>query len=112
MGEMSNLDGEKMVYLAHPCTTAGGTIEDNKKHEDQTYLVLLEKYPKVKFVRPLKLIPDGMSHQDAMDRCFKLLSACDGAIFSGDWAKSKGCLMELEYCIRNSMEFNYFNKAW
>lgn len=95
------IDLKKTYYLAHPCTTGGKSIEENKTLEKLAFEQLQKHYPGLKVIRPLVLIPEDMGHQDAMLKCFKLLNSCDAAIFAGAWMISKGCKMEFNYCIEN-----------
>lgn len=95
------IDIKKTYYLAHPCTTGGKSIEENKELEKLAFEQLQEHYPGVKVIRPLVLIPENMEHQEAMLKCFKLLNRCDSAIFAGHWMISKGCQMELDFCLKN-----------
>lgn len=96
------IDLNKVYYLAHPCTTGGKSIEENKLSEQHAFKKLKTKFPGIKVIRPLVLIPDGMGHTEAMERCFKFLSGCDTGIFAGCWMISKGCKMEFEFCIKNN----------
>lgn len=95
------IDLKKTYYLAHPCTTGGKSIEENKTLEKLAFEQLQKHYPGVKVIRPLTLIPEGMEHQEAMLKCFKLLGECDAAIFAGHWMISKGCRMEFDFCLAN-----------
>lgn len=95
------IDLNKTYYLAHPCTTGGMSIDENKKLEKLAFAKLQEHYPGIKVIRPLELLPADMEHQEAMMKCFKLLKDCDSAIFSGRWMISKGCKMEFEFCVLN-----------
>lgn len=110
---MINLN--KTYYLAHPCTTGGKSIEENKALEKLAFEQLQEHYPGVKVIRPLVLIPESMEHQEAMLKCFELLKDCDAAIFAGHWMISKGCMMEFKFCIENEIGvieiFNLFREA-
>jgi len=95
------IDLNKIYYLVHPCTTGGSTMEENKASEQLAYEKIIAWYPGIKIIRPLQIIPDGMGHSEAMERCFKLLSGCDTGIFAGYWMISKGCKMEFEFCVTN-----------
>ncbi|WKY44182.1 DUF4406 domain-containing protein [Eubacteriaceae bacterium ES2] len=94
-------DLKKMYYLAHPCTTGSQNVEQNRMDEKLAYYELCSKHPGIKLVRPLDLIPAGTGHHEAMQKCFKLLDACDAAIFAGAWMTSKGCKMEFDFCLEN-----------
>jgi|GEM_PF-2274743 len=101
------LDDGKLYYLAHPCTSGGRTMAENKKREDYLYRRIMDKYPNAKIIRPLALIPDGLSMTEAMAKCFKLLSACDGGLFPVGWQKSGGCCEENRYCEEHTIEIIY-----
>jgi len=95
------IEMSKTYYLAHPCTTGGKSIEENKTLEKLAFEQLQKHYPGLKVIRPLVLIPEDIGHQDAMLRCFKLLKDCDVAIFAGHWMISTGCRMEFNFCLEN-----------
>lgn len=93
----------KIYYLAHPCTNYGISIEHNRIEECKIASELQIKYDGIKLVRPLTIIPDDIDYEIAMDRCYKLLSACDGLLLSPGWEHSKGCKLEICYAMKNSI---------
>lgn len=46
-------------------------------------------------VNPMRLICEGMSHEDAMRICIRHLLRCDEMIVYGDFYKSAGCIEEV-----------------
>jgi hypothetical protein len=93
-GKLVKLEEDKVYYLAHPCTTGGKSIEENKNKEEELYQRIIRDNPGTKIIRPLTIIPKDMEHEEAMRRCFKLIEAVDGLIFPAEWNKSRGCRME------------------
>jgi len=92
------LERDKIYYLSHPCTTGGRSIKENKKREEALYKRIVYENPGIKVIRPLKIIPEGMQHEEAMDRCYKLLDTSDVIILpdmaENNWQSSSGCRQE------------------
>ncbi|HEY5555882.1 DUF4406 domain-containing protein [Acetobacterium sp.] len=101
------LEDGKLYYLAHPCTSGGRTMAENKKSEGYLYRRIIDKYPNAKIIRPLVHIPDGLTDAAAMAKCFKLLSACDGALFPVGWQNSGGCGQENGFSKDHGIEIIY-----
>lgn len=95
------IDLTKLYYLVHPCTTGIKPTEQNQVDEKLVYYQLRSRHPEIKLIRPMDLLPIDLDHPVAMEKCLKLLSACDAAIFAGAWMTSKGCMMEFEFCKEN-----------
>lgn len=93
-GKIPKLEEDKIYYLAHPCTTGGKSIEENKVREDLLYKRIIDENPGVNIIRPLRIIPEDMEHEEAMCRCFKMLDAADAIILPLGWDKSRGCTQE------------------
>lgn len=100
---MIKLDPSKIYYLTHPCTSGGKTLIQNKLSESEIASNLMISNPKCSLIRPLIIIPEDMKDQDAMSRCYKMLSACDDLLLSPHWNNSTGCLMEYEFAIKNGI---------
>jgi len=102
------LERDKIYYLSHPCTTGQRSIKENKKREETLYKRIVYENPGIKVIRPLKIIPEGMQHEEAMDRCYKLLDASDVIILpdttENDWQSSLGCRQEFMRASVRGME--------
>lgn len=98
------IDNSKIYYLVHPCTSGGLTIKENRNEEFRISCAIKSIDDNIPLLRPLTLIPHNMSHSDAMDRCYKLLSACDAILLSPRWQTSIGCVLEYEYAIANGLD--------
>ena len=90
-------------YLAHPLTSFGD-IEKNRENEQICYETIREKYPDVVILRPLTLIPENFTDDEAMSVCVELLSSCDAVIFCSEWKHSAGCVAEYEFARANGLE--------
>lgn len=93
-GRIQKLDENKIYYLAHPCTTGGKSIKENKIREEFLYQRIINENPSIRIIRPLQIIPEDMQHEEAMIRCFNMLDAVDTIILPMGWEKSNGCSME------------------
>lgn len=92
------LEQGKIYYLSHPCTTGGRSVKENKKREEALYKRIVYENPGIRIIRPLKIIPEKMQHEEAMERCYKMLDASDVIIIpdmiGNDWQSSSGCRQE------------------
>lgn len=95
------LKEDKLYYLAHPLTTGGRNIEQNRIEEKLVYYEIMSRYPKAKILRPLALLPDNMDDEQAMKKCYNLLAAADIVIMSPGWETSTGCMLELKFSENN-----------
>lgn len=93
------LDPSKIYYLAHPCTTGGVSIQENRRREESLYQFLKKQNPNVSFIRPLQIIPDNMPDHICMPRCFGLIDASDVIILPPGWQKSIGCTSEHQHSL-------------
>lgn len=92
---------ETLYYLSHPYTTYGN-IEVNRSNALKYEVELCNEMDTI-VINPLSLpMPDD--HDKAMDKCLKLLSACDGIIMCPGWEKSRGCCIELDFAIDRKMD--------
>lgn len=101
---------QKTYYLAHSLTSHG-TMEDNYKDEEICANALIaEGYS---LIRPLKIIPEYFSAQEAFPICLSLLQSCDGIILVGDWRLSEGCRLEYSIAKYLGMEiYDMVNERW
>jgi len=103
------LDKSKIYYLAHPLTTGGRSIEENRKLERDSWWNLKKDYgDELCLVRPLDLIPRDWDEVDAWEACIDLLSICQGIILCPGWEESDGCCKEKNYASLNNLSvINY-----
>lgn len=99
---------EKLYYLAHPLTTGGRTMAQNRVEEKLVYYQIMSQYPHAKILRPLALLPDGMDDETAMSKCYNLLRAADAIILSPGWELSTGCFLEYEFSRGRDQEILLF----
>lgn len=111
---MTKLDINKVYYLSHPLTSCG-TMKENYEHEEkcaiQIRLLEINNCESNEFyhlIRPLEILPPSFDTHKAMERCIKLLRACDSIIMCGNWRHSNGCLTEMDYAKRYGLEIIYY----
>ena len=95
------LSPDKIYFLSHPCTSGGNGEIANRIQEEEIYQFLVSKCKNIKVIRPLKIIPDKMEYDEAIDKCFTFLDMSDISIFSPNWETSTGCNDEYTYGQRN-----------
>jgi hypothetical protein len=89
----------KKIYIAHPFTTYGDPEENFRRQEEICGKVFKTGCIPVSPILTFgKVIPhDEANYELAMDACFWLLNACDEVWFFGEWEKSKGCMLEMNF---------------
>jgi hypothetical protein len=92
----------KIYYLAHPLTSFG-SIKGNQRTEEKIYHDLAKANPDIAFIRPLKIIPEHLTADEAMVICEKLLKACDGLLLSPGWVSSQGCIDETKIALEHKI---------
>ncbi|MBC3901295.1 DUF4406 domain-containing protein [Acetobacterium malicum] len=108
-GRIQKLDENKIYYLAHPCTTGGKSIKENKSREEFLYQRIINENPGIRIIRPLQIIPEGMPHEEAMRRCFNMLDAAHAIILPLGWNQSNGCTQEHNRAEEKDIEKVYLN---
>lgn len=53
---------------------------------------------------------DGLTYDQMMQNCFKLMELCDGMYQLPDWENSKGALIEYGYALAKGMKI--YNQNW
>ena len=91
------LSPDKIYFLSHPCTSGDKTESENRVQEEAIYQFLVSKCKNVRVIRPLKIVPDNLEYNDAMDICFGLMDWSNISIFSPGWQTSNGCNDEYHY---------------
>lgn len=95
--EKIDISSNKIYFLSHPCTSGGWGEKGNREHEEAMYQFILSQNKNAKVIRPLKIIPDNMDYDDAMEICYRLMDISDVAIFSPEFQTSTGCKDEHKY---------------
>lgn len=108
-GRIQKLDESKIYYLAHPCTTGGKNIKENKLREEFLYQRIIDQNPGIRIIRPLQIIPEGMPHEEAMRRCFNMLDAAHAIILPLGWNQSNGCTQEHNRAEEKDIEKIYLS---
>lgn len=108
-GKIPKLEEDKIYYLCHPCTTGSRTMIENKEREEALYIRIIERNPEIKVIRPLQIIPDNMPHEEAMERCFKMLDAAHAIILPLGWNGSNGCTQEHNRAEEKDIEKIFLN---
>lgn len=102
----ARMNKQKLVYIAHPLTTHG-TIEDNLNRIDIICKNIMTKHPDIVPISPLhafRFFDEKKEDQEqVMQYCFGLLEACKEIWLFGDWEKSKGCMREVVFSIKNAI---------
>lgn len=91
------------------CLHKFGSVEVSHHFGGYNELLGLQELDEVTFVNPLLIegIHFGISHQEAMDLCFKELDTCQAIFMLKDWKDSKGALMEHERAKRLKIKIFY-----
>jgi hypothetical protein len=101
---------QRTYYLAHSLTSHGTMKENYEDEEICANALIAEGYS---LIRPLKIIPEYFSAQEAFPICLGLLQSCDGIILVGDWRLSEGCRLEYNIAKYLGMEiYDMVNERW
>lgn len=101
---------QKTYYLAHSLTSHG-TMKENYEDEEICANALIDEG--YSLIRPLKIIPEYFSAQEAFPICLGLLQSCDGIILVGNWRLSEGCRLEYNIAKYLGMEiYDMINERW
>ena len=86
----------KLIYVSHPY----GGKEENKLAVEKIVLELSKQNPNNTYISPIHcfgFMYHDVSYEHGMNMCLALLDMCDEMIVCGDWANSKGCMMEINH---------------
>lgn len=100
---------ESIVYISHPYGGRG----ENKEKVAKIIKKLTKEYPHHLFISPVHSFGyeyHDLDYQAGIDHCLWLLEKCDEMWVFGDWKNSKGCNMEVEYCVRQRIPFEIKSK--
>jgi len=93
-----------MIYIAHPYNN----LASNKKSVELIIKELFLRNPNRVYISPIHtfgFLYQTVSYEKGMYYCKTLLDECDSVIFCKSWELSKGCRLEMEYCIENKIEW-------
>ncbi len=93
------------IYLAHPYT---GDEVRNRERALRAEELLRKATPQTAFYNPVGRLSASkqfaaMSYTDIIAHCLSELARCDGVVFCGDWAQSRGCILEAQVAQRLSL---------
>jgi len=99
---------KKLYYLSHPYTSIGNTtlnIIDNNS------ICSRLRFEGINVLNALSIVTGVTDEEElAMNKCIKLLKACDALILSGNWELSRGCLKELAISIHLRLEIYVYDE--
>jgi len=93
-----------MIYVAHPYNNKS----NNKKSVELIIKALALSNPNQIYISPIHtfgFLYNTVSYDKGMYYCKALLSQCDSALFCKGWETSRGCRLEMAYCIENKIEW-------
>jgi hypothetical protein len=92
------LDKNKLYYLSHPYTSFG----ELKKNIISAKVIELSMliHQDIKLVNPISIMPI-LDDEEAMEKCKHLYNACDAIILCENWQKSKGCMEEYRWALKD-----------
>ncbi len=88
-----------LVYVAHPYTK---NPRLNKIKAEILIKNLATKNPTKTYISPIHnfSVLEGIACENRiLQHCKNVIDICDGVIFAPGWEDSKGCRVEMEYCI-------------
>ena len=91
----------ELIYISHPCTSIGDIDENRKRAREYAHIAKLCGYH---VINPLEAINPEAGHDEAMKIAMILLSGCDAILMCGEWWRSKGCVEEYRYALKNEIE--------
>lgn len=94
------------AYLSHPYT---GDEERNRVKATEIQRFLQDRYPDMLFLNPLAMFAaiENMEYEQVMEYCLEALRDCDMIVMSGDFASSRGCMMEYALARELGMPIRY-----
>ena len=93
-----------IIYISHPYKGKRA----NKKDVERIISKLIVEYPEHCFVSPIHTFGNWykkVSYEVGMKWCIELLRVCDKMWVFGEYSKSKGCVMEINYCMDNEIDY-------
>ena len=93
-----------MIYVAHPYNN----LVSNKRSVEMIIKELSLKNPSKVYVSPIHtfgFMYNTVSYEKGMYYCKSLLAECDSVIFCKGWETSRGCKLEMEYCLEHGVRW-------
>lgn len=100
----------RMYYVSHPFT---GDEEWNKKDAREQVARLKKENPQYLFINPLDAFTyaEDLTYEEIIKQCLELVQKCDGLVLTGDWKKSRGCLLERKEAEQYGLEIIDLNTS-
>lgn len=105
----NNTSYKKVVYISHPY----GGKRKNERKVKKIINRLQNIYPEYLFLSPIHAFSYAYfktDYEKGLNMCLWLLNKADEMWVYGDWANSRGCKAEVEFCINNNIDFSIKNK--
>lgn len=104
---MSGIEYEKSIYISHPY----GGLKENEEKVAEIINNLIKEYPNYLFLSPIHTFSyayNTVDYQTGINMCLWLLDICGDEMWVfGDYNKSKGCNIEIGYCIARDIPIKY-----
>lgn len=95
---------EKIVYISHP----SGGLPENTEIIGKIINRLIKEFPNFLFISPVHCFSyayDAVNYITGIEMCLWLLDQCTEMWVFGDYEKSKGCNMEIGFCLARDIPF-------
>ena len=96
---------EKIVYVSHPY----GGLKENEEKVASLIQSLMKKFPNFLFISPIHAFSfayhEVKTYEEGISYCLWLLDKCDEMWVLGNWEKSKGCKVEVEFCNKQNIPY-------
>lgn len=106
MDRITDNNYESIIYISHPYNGN----EYNERMIKEIIVGLYKKYPNYLFISPVHafdFLYKEVPYKQGIQMCLWLLEKCDEMWVFGDWANSKGCNMEIEYCKKYNIPYKH-----
>ena len=103
---MTKVNYDKVIYISHPYSG----LKENEEKVAEIINQLTKEYPTYLFISPIHAFSyayHAVDYQKGIDMCLWLLDRCDEMWVYGNWENSKGCKMEIEYCMEYNITVKY-----
>ena len=102
----------KSIYLSHPFT---GNEKNNRKKARKIATNICKAAKKRKssiaILNPCDCIhyaeEAGLSYEECVEICLKLIDGCDALVLAKGWENSKGCIIEAAYAVYNAKAIGF-----
>ena len=103
---MNKVNYDKVIYISHPYSG----LKENEEKVANIINNLIKAYPNYLFISPIHSFSyayHAVNYQIGINMCLWLLDRCDEMWVYGNWENSKGCKMEIEYCMEYNITVKY-----